>query len=59
LNVHLYNGFSIFRKPDGYLKLDEGSIAILDHKTNSQAPISIHRAYQMQMDVYSYLLKMM
>lgn len=59
LNVRLYNGFSICGKPDDYLKLDDGRIAILDHKTKSKEPDSVHRAYQLQMDIYYYLLEAM
>ena len=59
LNVPLYNGFSVCGKPDDYLTLDDGSIVVLDHKTKSQAPVSVHKAYELQMNVYSYLLERM
>ena len=46
-------------RPDEYLKLEDSSIVVFDHKTRSKAPDSVHRSYQLQMDVYSYLLKAM
>lgn len=45
----------------GYLDecLDLGSncYAALDHKTRGQAPEEVHSAYQLQMDVYTFLLE--
>lgn len=57
LQKRLYNGFSIIGKPDDYLLLDDGRIAILEHKIRANATVSVHPAYTLQMDVYSYLLK--
>ena len=45
-------------RPDEYLELEEGYIVALDHKTKSKEPEDVHSAYQLQLDVYSYLLKM-
>ena len=59
MNVRLYNGFSVLGKPDDYLKLEDDRIAILNHKTKSKEPNCVHKAYELQMNVYSYLLKMM
>ena len=43
--------------PDEYLELKDKSIIPLDHKTKSKKPEEIHKAHQLQLDVYSYLLK--
>ncbi|MBI4149632.1 PD-(D/E)XK nuclease family protein [Candidatus Woesearchaeota archaeon] len=43
--------------PDEYLELPDRSIIPLDHKTKSKPPEEIHRAHQLQLDVYSYLLQ--
>ena len=53
------NGIIVWGRPDEYLKLDDSYIVVFDHKTKSKAPDSVHRSYQLQMDVYSYLLKAM
>jgi CRISPR/Cas system-associated exonuclease Cas4 (RecB family) len=42
--------------PDEYLELEDGSIVPFDHKTKSKAPEENHPAYQLQLDVYTYLL---
>ena len=51
------NGIILWGRPDDYLELNDLNIAVLDHKTASQAPKAVHPSYQLQMDVYSYLLK--
>ena len=43
-------------RPDEYFELSEGFIVPFDHKTKSKEPEDVHRSYQLQMDVYSYLL---
>ena len=43
-------------KPDDYFELEDGSIVALDHKTKSKAPEETHPAYDLQMNVYAYLL---
>jgi CRISPR/Cas system-associated exonuclease Cas4 (RecB family) len=52
------NGSVLMGRPDEYLELEDGAVVPFDHKTKSKAPESVHPAYQLQMDVYSYLLKM-
>lgn len=37
----------------------EGKDVALDHKTRSKAPEDVHPSYQLQLDVYSFLLKAM
>ena len=53
------NGITIWGRPDDYLKLKDGNIVALDHKTKSEAPEDVHPSYQLQLDVYSFLLKAM
>ena len=51
------NGIVLIGRPDEYFELEDGSIVAFDHKTKSKAPEGTHPAYQLQLDVYSYLLK--
>jgi hypothetical protein len=54
------NGIILWGRPDEYLELDNTNIVIaLDHKTRSKAPENVHSCYQLQLDVYSFLLKKM
>jgi hypothetical protein len=53
------NGITVWGRPDEYLKLEDGNIVALDHKTKSKAPEKVHSSYQLQLDVYSFLLKKM
>ena len=56
-----YSDIALNAKLGGYLdeciQLDEKHYAVLDHKTRGSAPDSVHRAYQLQMDVYTFLLE--
>jgi len=47
---------TIWGRPDDYLELPEGCVIVLDHKTKSKPAESTHPAYQLQLDVYSYIL---
>lgn len=42
---------------DECLQLENDCYAVLDHKTRGSAPNAIHKAYQLQMDVYTFLLE--
>jgi CRISPR/Cas system-associated exonuclease Cas4 (RecB family) len=53
------NGIILWGRPDDYFELQDGNIVPFDHKTKSKEPEDIHSAYQLQMNVYSYLLKVM
>ena len=53
------NGVILWGRPDDYFELEDGSIVPFDHKTKSKEPEDVHSAYQLQMNVYSYLLKAM
>ena len=53
------NGIILWGRPDEYFELEDGSIIPFDHKTKSKEPEAVHSAYQLQMDVYSYLLNAM
>ena len=59
LKYGLENGITVWGRPDDYIKLEDSNIVALDHKTKSKAPEKIHPSYQLQLDVYSYLLKAM
>jgi CRISPR/Cas system-associated exonuclease Cas4 (RecB family) len=59
LKHDLGNGILLWGRPDEYFELEDKSIIPFDHKTKSKEPENIHRSYQLQMDVYSYLLKAM
>ena len=47
----------LYGRPDEYLELPKGEIVPFDHKTKSKPPENTHKAYQLQMDVYSFLLE--
>lgn len=53
-----HNGVKIKGLPDEYLETEEGYIVPFDHKTKSKPVEEAHPSYQLQMDVYTYLLKM-
>ncbi len=59
LKHEMDNGILLYGRPDEYLKLDDGEIVALDHKTKSKEPKDVHPSYQHQLDVYSFLLKAM
>ncbi|MCX5702011.1 MAG: PD-(D/E)XK nuclease family protein, partial [Candidatus Omnitrophica bacterium] len=42
---------------DECIELNDKCFAAFDHKTRGRAPDSIHKAYQLQMDVYTFLLE--
>lgn len=42
---------------DECIHLDDKYYAAFDHKTRGSAPDSVHKAYQLQMDVYTFLLE--
>jgi hypothetical protein len=52
------NGIVVWGKPDDYVKFEGGETVVFDHKTRAESPNNVHPAHQLQMDVYSYLLKM-
>lgn len=56
-----YTAPKIDAKLGGYLdeciQLDDKHYAALDHKTRGSAPDAVHKAYQLQMDVYTFLLE--
>jgi len=59
LKHEMENGITVWGRPDDYLKLEDNNIVAFDHKTKSKAPEYVHRSYQLQLDVYSFLLKKM
>jgi hypothetical protein len=42
---------------DECIKLENNCYAVLDHKTRGSRPDAIHKAYQLQMDAYTFLLE--
>lgn len=42
---------------DECIQFEDGRYAVLDHKTRGSAPESVHKAYQLQMDAYTFLLE--
>lgn len=51
------DGISLMGRPDDYVEMEDGNIVAFDHKTRSKPPEKIHSSYRLQLDVYSYLLK--
>lgn len=51
------NGIVLMGKPDDYLEIENKVIAPFDHKTRDKEPKKIHPSHQLQMDIYSYLLR--
>jgi len=58
LQWHLPKGVLIWGRPDEFFLFQSGAVVPLDHKTKSRPPDEIHPAYHLQLDVYSFLLKM-
>jgi len=50
------NGITAWGRPDDYVQMEDDSIVVIDHKTGSKAPTAAHSSYQLQMNMYSYLL---
>jgi len=50
------NDILLLGRPDDYFELEGKKIVAFDHKTKSKPPEFVHRAYQLQLDVYSYLI---
>ncbi|MDD5565811.1 MAG: PD-(D/E)XK nuclease family protein [Candidatus Omnitrophica bacterium] len=42
---------------DECIEVEKGFYAALDHKTRGSVPDTVHEAYQLQMDVYTFLLE--
>ncbi|MCX6822244.1 MAG: PD-(D/E)XK nuclease family protein [Candidatus Aenigmarchaeota archaeon] len=53
------NGITLWGRPDDYFEMSDKSIVAFDHKTASKPPVNVHSSYKVQLNVYSYLLKMM
>lgn len=58
LKYDVGNGIVLWGRPDDYLEDYEGRMAPFDHKTRSRSPDTVHDSYRLQLDVYSYLLRM-
>ena len=57
LKLEMDNGITLWGRPDEYFELNDGNIVAFDHKTKSKEPEDVHKSYQLQLDVYSFLLK--
>ena len=53
------NGIILWGRPDEYIQLKDKNKVAFDHKTRSKAPETVHPSYQLQLNGYSYLLKVM
>lgn len=56
LRCSVDSGILLLGRPDDYIELEDTNIVVLDNKTASKVSQVVHRSYQLQMDVYSYLL---
>jgi hypothetical protein len=48
-------GITLWGRPYDYLITDDGYVVVLDHKTKSKEPTSIHQSHILQMNVHTYL----
>jgi hypothetical protein len=58
LQWQVEKGIILWGRPDDYFLFQSGATVPFDHKTKSKIPDEVHPAYQLQLDVYSYLLRM-
>ncbi len=50
-------GHTLFGAVDDVLEFPDGSLAIIDYKSSGSAAATVYPSYQLQMDVYTYLLQ--
>lgn len=48
---------TLFGAVDDMLEFSDGSLAVIDYKSSGAKEISVYDDYQMQMDVYTYILE--
>ncbi|MBI4160644.1 MAG: PD-(D/E)XK nuclease family protein [Candidatus Yanofskybacteria bacterium] len=48
---------TLFGAVDDMLEFNDGSLAVIDYKSSGAKEISVYDDYQMQMDVYTYILE--
>lgn len=51
------NTYKIIGKIDELAEVSPGTFAVIDHKTRDKLPEEVHKAHQLQMDVYTWLLE--
>ncbi len=51
------SGHTLFGAVDDILEFPDGSLAVLDYKSSGAREITIYDSYQLQMDVYTFLLQ--
>ena len=50
-------GHTLFGAVDDVLEFPDGSLAIIDYKSSGSVAATVYPSYQLQMDVYTYLLQ--
>ena len=50
-------GYTLFGAVDDVLEFRDGTLAVVDYKSTGSAAPTIYPSYQLQMDVYTYLLQ--
>lgn len=51
------SGHTLFGAVDDLLEFSDGAVAVIDYKSTGSASPTIYPSYQLQMDVYTYLLR--
>ena len=51
------SGHTLFGAVDDLLEFEDGSLAVVDYKSTGSAAPTIYSSYQLQMDVYTFLLQ--
>lgn len=51
------SGHTLFGAVDDLLEFQDGSLAVVDYKSTGSASPTVYPSYQLQMDVYTYLLR--
>jgi len=51
------SGHTLFGAVDDILEFPDGSLAVMDYKSSGAASIHVYDSYQLQMDVYTFLLQ--
>ena len=51
------SGHTLFGAVDDILEFKDGSLAVVDYKSTGSASPTIYASYQLQMDVYTYILQ--
>ncbi len=52
-------GYTLFGAIDDLLEFPDGRLSVVDYKSSGAAQINVYPSYQLQLDVYTYLLERM